>query len=804
MTLRDIIDMLARHRSFIFRWAAIGVGMGVLFAVALPPVYQATTTVTVDRIPPVVVLSQQGFNSQSPAILPDNTEPGSRDAQTLVEVAKGVAVRDAALTHLAPIVGMRRAQAALQGVSVQPVYSTTLVRIRVRNRNPQLAAEAANVIAASLIDVDLRDRRHRTTEMRESIEHQFQLAEAELKPSEDALAAFKSEHGDVQLSEQTMSSLTKLAQLQAQLVDVRMQRREADARIAATRNRLAVQAKIAPMRWVPSPLIATLQHDLASEEIELSGLSQQFTPKYPGVITVQAKIQETKRRLAAEMAHSMQPGEYGVDPVYQQLFQQMRQDEVTVAALDARDRALSGAIKQYEAAMKDLPSRVLEQARLARDAKDAEQVHQILSERLHQARVAEASIGSGVHVVDAAKVPQRPMRSRWFGVLVGAVLGVMFGVGGVLAKEQVVDPVKSTDDAERLLDLPVLGSIPRMTMDDRRVCTRPGDPPLPLAAGPARYLLPGPGSSKDAMLAAERRRSQFAEAFRYLRTNLLFTHREPLCSILVTSPGPGEDKETVAANLAVALAQMGQRVWLVEGDLRKPALDDVWAFRDVYQDAPAGLAGYLSEGVPVDQVLVRTAAENLWFLPAGMLPPNPAELLGSARMRAFLEEHADSVDVMIIDAPPVLPVTDAAVVAPFVDGVLLVVNVGTTPREAAAKARQQLEAVGAQVLGVVATGVPVGGIGAYDHYYTEYVGSQPFKAWQLPQGVTGPTESLTGPAMGIAWADKGREIWRRMLARPAVPDSQPSVPSGAGTSDAGNGDSAGSDIGVRESSVQRG
>lgn len=783
MNLRDILDMFARHRSFILRWTAIGLGLGVVIAIALPPVYQAAVTVNVDKVPPVVVLGPPGFNEQSPSILPDNSEPGSRDAPTLMEIAKGVAVHDAAVAHLAPIIGMNAAQAALKpnNTVVEPVRYTTLLRISVRNRNQQVAVDAANAVAAGLIDVDLRDRRHRTTQMRESIELQLQVAQAKLKTSEDALASFKSRYGDVQLSEQTISSLTRHSQLQAQLVDVRTQRREAEARIAAARDQLAVQAKVTPLRWVPSPLIATLQNDLANEEIELSGLSQQFTARYPGVINAQAKIAETKRRLAAAMANSMQPGEYGVDPVYQQLFQQMRQDEVAVAALDARDRALTAAINAYEATMKDLPARLLEQTRLTRDAKDAEAVYQILSERLQQARVAEASIGSGVRIVDQAQKAW-PVRSRSLGILLGAVFGFLLGAGGALGKEQVMDPVKSADDAERLLDLPALGAIPRMTADDRRACARPGDPPLPLAATPDWYLLPSEGPLKV------RRRAQFAEAFRYLRTNLLFAHKELLHTILVTSPGPGEEKETVAANLAVALAQVGLRVWLVEGDLRKPVLDDVWAFRDVYQNTTAGLAGFLSEETPVEHLLVRTAVENLWFLPAGTVPPNPSELLSNERMRKLLERQAGSADVIVIDAPPVLPVTDAAVVAPFVDGILLVVNVGTTPREAAARARQQLEAVGAQVLGVVATGVPVGGVGAYDHYYSDYFGSEPFQVWQLPSVGSNPLRILEAARTGAALADKDH----RMLGRVLMPateslDAPPAASSGPETADAGDG-----------------
>ncbi|HEV2282709.1 MAG TPA: CpsD/CapB family tyrosine-protein kinase, partial [bacterium] len=160
------------------------------------------------------------------------------------------------------------------------------------------------------------------------------------------------------------------------------------------------------------------------------------------------------------------------------------------------------------------------------------------------------------------------------------------------------------------------------------------------------------------------------------------------------------------------------------------------------------LTGFLSGEAPLHQVLVPTFVENLWFLPAGRVPSNPSELLGNPQLREMLMQQLPGVDTIIIDAPPVLPVTDAAIMAPFVNAVLLVCNVGTTPRSAAARARQQLEAVGGEVLGVVATGLPIGGVAAaYDSYYADYFGSAPFPAWQVPWVETDPSKMLAGPTV---------------------------------------------------------
>src|SRR5207302_7182353 len=154
------------------------------------------------------------------------------------------------------------------------------------------------------------------------------IVDPRLRAAEDALVAFKTRYGNVPLSERTVASLNRLAQLEAQRVDVRVQAREVKGRVDAARSRLAVQAQISPFQWMPSPLISSLETQLATEEIELSGLHGQFTRKYPAVVNVEARISETKRRLDVELGHGPQIDRYGVDPVYQQLIQQVRQDEV--------------------------------------------------------------------------------------------------------------------------------------------------------------------------------------------------------------------------------------------------------------------------------------------------------------------------------------------------------------------------------------------------------------------------------------------------------------------------------------------
>jgi capsular exopolysaccharide synthesis family protein len=619
---------------------------------------------------------------------------------TLAELASGATVRRDARARLEPVIGARAAEAALKGLHVEPVRNTNLLHIVITARNPKVAAAAADAVAAALIAVDANSRARHAAETRRDIERQLATIAPRLRASEDALAAFNSQHKDVVPADHTSLIVTKLAQLEAQRVDLSLELQEMHARMAATRDHLSRQARVSPTEWIPSPLIASLQSQLASQEVELSGLRSQFTPRHPAVLDIEAKIAETKRRLDTELGRSLQADRYGVDPVYQRLVEQLRQDEVTSAALDARAGAVDAAVLEYEGRLQHLPGLELQQARLARDAKEADVITQMLSQRLQQAIIAEASAGSAIRVVDGAGNRGQPITSRRLGVMLGGVLGVMLGLGGALLKEQLDDPVKSGEDAGVLLRVPVLGTIPEVT-------------------------------KRTATFKAPSSRPQFAEAFRYLRTNLLSLHTESLRTLLVTSPGPNEGSDIVATNLSIALAQSGRRVWLVECDLRKPTLGNTWASRQMRGRLDIGLAEFLRGEKSVSLDACRTAVDNLWFLPAGVRPSDPAELLSNGQMGAFLKRGGDSVDVIVLLAPPLSAAADAAILASKVDGVLLVVQATATPRDAAYWAREQLEGVGANVLGVVVTGAPRGCIGGYGGNGSAYYGPEHLRPWQV-------------------------------------------------------------------------
>jgi Mrp family chromosome partitioning ATPase len=290
-----------------------------------------------------------------------------------------------------------------------------------------------------------------------------------------------------------------------------------------------------------------------------------------------------------------------------------------------------------------------------------------------------------------------------------AAVGLSLSIGAAFLLEYLDDTIRSPEEVQAILNAPVLAGVGRID-----------------------------GEAYPAKLVAQREpRSPLTEAYRALRTNLQFSTLDTrLRVILVTSPGPGEGKSITASNLAVVLAQAGMSVALVDADLRRPVMHKVFGLKNhvglttwlVSQESEArALAGPQAwadnrpQPAPaLENFLQPTDVDGLVLMTSGSLPPNPAEVLGSARMRQFLEDIAQLADIVIVDSPPCVTVTDAVIMSRWADGVLLVLDSETTTRQGAKRARENLQAVGSKLLGAVVNRLGAGASGYYYAYYSPY------------------------------------------------------------------------------------
>jgi tyrosine-protein kinase Etk/Wzc len=360
-----------------------------------------------------------------------------------------------------------------------------------------------------------------------------------------------------------------------------------------------------------------------------------------------------------------------------------------IASVDSTIMTLRRQTEKY-------PGLEATESRLLGDVRTMQGVYDQLQSEYQRARITEEADDNYVRVIDVAALPTSPVapnRSRIF--ITSLVFGLLLGLAAAIFLDTLDDSVRSPDEVRERMGWPVLGTIP----------TIKGAPEV---------------ENVDSRLVAHfDPRSPVAEAYRSLRTNLAFARAHNSARVLVcTSPGPGDGKSTTVANLAITFAQQGQRTLLVDGDLRRAVLDRIFNV----PRAP-GLTNLLTGPGKLVDIAHETSIPNLFVLGSGPFPPNPSELLGSTAMRDLIREAGEAFDVVLIDSPPLLAVTDAAVISTMADGAIVVIRMGATTRAALKRTASQLEAVEGRLLGAVLNDVDfrqTGYGGQYGYYYYYY------------------------------------------------------------------------------------
>ena len=417
-----------------------------------------------------------------------------------------------------------------------------------------------------------------------------------------------------------------------------------------------------------SSLVRSIQDQLATKQDELAQAEALYTPQgvnhfYPGLVD---QVDTLRKRLNQQLTALTQGNTVDLDQersVSNQLFE----TQVEAASIDPQIAEYEKRVQELDKQAGEQPSLDTQLTDLTRDLDVLQHVYTMLLERQKQVEISEAAVQGNAFLVEDAIpnwIPVRPDRKK--DVMLGLVLGLILGCSAAFLLEYLDNSVRSWTDVRDMLGMAALGAIP--------------------AADPQPLTVWQEGA-----------RSHLAEAYRMLRSNVSFLSVDsPVKTILVTSPGPGEGKSSTIANLACSLAQEGKRVVVIDADMRKPSL-----YRLLGGGRHIGLAEVLSGAATIEQALRQGEIAGVWTIPVDQLPPNPAELLSGQRVRDLIDRLAETFDTVLIDTPPCLMVTDAAVLASQVDAVILVVAAGKTSRESATRARDTLLSAHGRVVGVV-------------------------------------------------------------------------------------------------------
>ncbi|HWO43079.1 MAG TPA: polysaccharide biosynthesis tyrosine autokinase [Candidatus Eisenbacteria bacterium] len=740
--LRDYWQLVRKHRWKILGCSVVAVFCATIFAFSMRPIYTASATLLIERKTPHVVNIQQvlseGLESDElsyyqsqfeilrsrsvaaevikqqsldthPVFLGDGTQPNflvtlASDAKkwissSLTRLLQGERSVGSFQTQAPDASGVssQLIDTYQQMLSVEPVKKSRLVQVKFSTPDPALSAAVANAHARAYIQQGQKLRSRANEDARKFLEAKLSELRQRVETSEDALNRFRREKGIISLDEKENIVVERLADLNKRLTDAEAERigLEAQARLIKNRDYDSLPAVIG------NPLIQSLKGQLVNLEGQYAQLAAQYKSGYPPVAKLQAQIDETKQKLAYQINSVVE----GINSAY--------------FAAVGKERELRAQMDKQKSAALALKDAGVEYAILAREANTNTELYNAVLGRMKEIGVSSEIPTSNVSILDSAEIPLLPSKpNKKMILMLGAVMGLMGGLGLALVSEHLDKTLRTPDDVQRYVGLPSLAIVPDFASLPK-VRQRP---PMLLTRHPSavdsKLCMPA-----EKLVASGRPVSMITEAYRKLRTSILLSRPDdPIKTILVTSGAVGEGKTVTAVNTAIMFAQMGSPVLLIDADLRRPA-----CHRALKMWNDRGLTDFLAGKEELGTVIKRTRVPNLCLLSSGTIPPNPTELLGSKKMRETLSSLKGRFEFIVVDSPPVVPVSDAVVLSNIVDGVVFVVRGQQTQQQLVKAAVGQLEDGQAKILGVVLNRVDIGSAEYVDYYRYYYPGQYAYE-----------------------------------------------------------------------------
>jgi tyrosine-protein kinase Etk/Wzc len=581
---------------------------------------------------------------------------------------------------------------ALNNITAAEVgKKTNVIEVSCMDTDPVRGMEIIN----TLVDVYLsRTIDFNTGEASQSLQFiEKQLAEVKkvLEGAEKDLENYRKKTGIVLLDDEGRKIVETLADLENRRAKISFSRRQLEISVASLKEAAVNGKSFFPAANFSDPLVAELSKRLSELELKKQFLLADSTEDHPMVRQIESQLVETRARLLSV-------------------------NEEALSQTAREQNSIEDQIRTHENRLKDLPEVERTLAGLTRVMKVNSDMYMFLLEKHESARILKASTISNIRVIDQAIVPDLPVKpNKPRNLVLGLLLGLFFAVGVAFVVDHLDNAVKTADEATKIAGVAVLTQIPYMGVSRKRE-KKKGKNGKNREEGPI-----------EALIGHHDPKSPITEAYRRLRTALRYSKIEkPFKRIMFTSSLPGEGKSTTSANFAVVLAQTGSRVILVECDLRKPVLETFFNL-----PRSPGLTELLAGEKTLEETVENTQISGLSLLPCGVIPPNPTELIGSDRMKEVLQKLEERFDFIVIDTPPVMPVSDAQVLGESVDRVVLVVSAGKTPAPALKHTMERLKETNAEVSGLVLGHLTKNragyynygyGYGAYDKYYGDKSG----------------------------------------------------------------------------------
>ncbi|MFN0112968.1 MAG: GumC family protein [Blastocatellia bacterium] len=705
--LRDYWRIIRRRLWVPISVVIVSVTLAAIYNLRLPNVYEGITEIELEREDRVVNVKDLQINMaggddsqyintqlkimQSPRVaylvaksldLEHNSDflPGFRPANqnpqaATLDVTNGESDEQAETVRLEALT-----DTLLGNMEVKPVRETRLVEIHYKHTNKELARKIADTWAEAYIK-NIFDGRQESNKLADSVlEKNIADYKLNVKEAEEKLLNYRRTNQILDFGEKESTVSERLVALNQLLLQAETERKNAQLLYEMGRT-------VADVTTLPEvqrdPVVQELNKKITELRQQREQLLVEFTSEWPDV----KKVEQQLTRLEGELRASHQRILTTVENQYRASMQ--KEDSLRKAFAQQRSETLQQNEGSINAKM--LQQEIDTNRRMLDNLLQSQQGVKVSAAGL---------LKNNVRITKASVIPRAPVApKRTQNILLAALLAMIGGIGLVLFLDYINNKIESVEDIDRYMRLPALGVIPVLQGN-----------------GKAKRLLGGknsnelaPATNGSVILTQVEANSPIAESYRQLRTALLLSSAgHAPRTLLITSSQPAEGKTTTSVNTAISLAQTGASVLILDADLRRPRVHKIFGLKN-----NAGLSNYLAGDGDLAS-LIQIAMPNLYVLPVGPLPPNPAELLGSAKMKTVVEALSTNFDYLVIDSPPVSSFADSLILSSMVEGVIIVVKGGVTAREMAQRTKAHLQSVGAKILGVVINQIK---LQPHDYYY---------------------------------------------------------------------------------------
>jgi succinoglycan biosynthesis transport protein ExoP len=697
---RQYLAIVHKRRALLVTCVAVSLIVAVLYNYTTRPLYQATAQILIDRDTPNVLQTKEVLE----------TQVGADVYQTQIQLLQGRSLAEKVVERLdlqkstefqtGPLMSpWERIQRKFLGrntqpldnegiplppavaafrsrLRIEPVAGSRLVNIRFSAFDPSVAAQAANALAQTYIEQSLEFRFTTSTEATDWLSDRLKDQRDKVATAERALQDYREREGHLEEREGLVDQ--KLTSLNGALLQARTDRIAKESQLAQLRGLPSAQLETHPA-VVNSPLITGLRTQLNELQREHTRLSDTLGDRHPDMMRVKTQIRAFEEKIRSELDNVLKAMEADVQAARQQ------EGNLSAGLESAKREALDGNRRSADYGV------------LKREFEASQELYHNLMKRSREtgleSELKATSMATNIRVVEKAEVPRSPfLPNRSKNYQLALLLGLGLGLGLCFLFEHLDNTFKTPDDIKNHLGLPFLGMVPDVNARTN-----------------------GTNAPRASPLILRSPKSAVAEAYRVLRTNLIFSSADQTGRVLaVTSANPGEGKTTTVANLAASLAINGSRVLAVDADLRRPTMHQHFGITK-----SPGLSDLIVGKCRPSEAIHKTQFGGLQVLPCGYVPPNPTELLGSASLREILAALRSHYDWVLIDTPPILAMADTSVLSPLMDGIAVVVGAESSSRPAVQRALDQIRSVNGHLIGVILNKV---NFERNSYYYGQYYG----------------------------------------------------------------------------------